>query len=288
MKVNIITPQGYCRGVEKALKILDEAIDNPNTLKPIYLLGEIIHNKHVINDYINKGVIVLNDKTKTKLELLDEINEGTVVFSAHGVSDSVYQKAKEKKLNIIDATCPNVLIVHEKIKKYLNSSYDCIYIGTLNHPECEGILGISDKINFISNINDVDKLNIRNSKIYVTNQTTLSLYDLKNIFDKIKDKYPNAIIEDKICNATTIRQQAVATQEKVDLCIVVGDLLSSNTKKLAKVASDICNIKTILCEDLTSLDKDKLKNCSNLSITSGASTPSYIVDEIIEYIKNIR
>lgn len=285
MKINVLSPQGYCGGVKHAIDIVNRVINDPNTIKPIYLLGQIIHNEHVINDIKNKGVIVLEGKSK--LELLDSIDFGTIIFSAHGVAPIIYEKAKEKGLNIVDATCSNVLIVHRKIKEYLNLNYDVIYIGSPNHPESEGVLGISNKIHFISNINEINNLNIKNENIYITNQTTLSMFDIKEYFDLLKEKYPTSIIEDKICRATTVRQEAVAYQEKVDLCIVVGDKKSSNSKKLAKVSTEIAKIKTIFCEDLESLDKKELIGINSVSITSGASTPDHITNEIIEYLKTL-
>lgn len=285
MKINKIEPQGYCKGVIRALKLCEDAIKDKNTPRPIYLLGSIIHNSFVVEDLKKKGVILLEDPKKSKIELLNEVNKGTVIFSAHGVSPDIYDKANEKGLNVIDATCGYVLVVHNKIKEYLNNGYTCIYIGTKNHPEALGVLGISSSIIFINNIDDIKNLNINNDKIYATNQTTLSKYDLKDIFVELKNKYPNIIIDDKICNATTIRQEAILNQENVDLCIVVGDTNSSNTKKLYKVSKEIRGINTILCEDLKSLDKSKLEGINSISITSGASTPSYIVDEIIEYLK---
>lgn len=284
MIVNKIIPQGYCGGVVHALKCATNAI-NDNSVKPIYMLGEIIHNTHVIKDLENLGIITIEDKTKTRLELLDLIDSGTVIFSAHGVSPKVYEKAKNKKLNIIDATCPNVLIIHDKISSYLSKDYTCLYIGTKGHPECDGVLGISDKIIPIYSYQDILDLNILNDKIYVTNQTTLSIFDIENILNKIKEKYPNSIIDDKICNASTIRQQALANQPDADLCIIVGDNKSSNTKKLYKVSSEIRKIKTVLIEDLSKLDKSILENVKVVNISSGASTPGYIVDEIIEYLK---
>ena len=287
MIIRKINPQGYCNGVKRALNIVSNALEDKNVKRPIYLLGQIIHNKHVVKDFIDKGAIVVEDKTKSRLELLDSINEGTVIFSAHGVSPLVYKKAKEKGLNIIDATCGYVLIVHKKIEDYLNKGFDVIYIGTKNHPEVEGVLGISNKIHFISNLEQINDLNITNDKIYCTNQTTLSQYDIIDIFNLLKKKYPNILIDDKICDATTVRQKAMKEQEKADLCIVVGDSASSNTKKLYKVSSELAGIKTILCEDLKSLDKNELKNVKTVNISSGASTPDYIVDEIINYLISI-
>ena len=287
MIIRKIEPQGYCNGVKRALNIVNKTLEDKNIKRPIYLLGQIIHNKHVVNEFIKKGVIVIEDKNKTRLELLDEINEGTVIFSAHGVSPLVYKKAKEKGLNIVDATCGYVQVIQKKIENHLNDGYDVIYIGTKKHPEVEGVLGISDKIHFVSSILDIDSLNIKNNNIYCTNQTTLSIFDINDIFSKLKTKYPNIKIDDKICDATTVRQMAMLNQEKADLCIVVGDPQSSNTKKLFNVSNELAKVKTILCEDLNTLDKSELKNIKSVNISSGASTPSYIVDEIIDYLKTI-
>lgn len=285
IKIYKITPQGYCNGVKRALAIVEKALKNPQTPRPIYLLGHIIHNKHVVDELKEKGVLLMEDKQKTRAELLDLIPSGSVVFSAHGVSPAVYQKAKDKGLNIIDATCGNVLVIHQKMKQYLEMGYECIYIGTKHHPECEAVLQISDKIHFISSKEDIQGLKINTNRLYATNQTTLSKFDVQDIFRTLKKVYPSILIDDKICDATTVRQMAMATQEKVDLCIVVGDSSSSNTKKLAFVSQTIAGIKTTLCEDLNTLDKSLLKNVSSVSISSGASTPDSIVEEIIEYIQ---
>lgn len=287
IKVHRITPQGYCNGVQHALKIVRQTLDNPNTVKPIYLLGQIIHNRYVVDELKEKGIIVLEDNTKTRLELLRTISKGSVIFSAHGVSPEVYQLAKEKKLNIIDSTCPNVLIVHNRIQSYLDKGYECIYIGTKNHPECEGVLGISKQIHFISSLSDIEQIHFTHDKIYATNQTTLSMYDIAKYFQRLKEKFPTIVIDDKICNATTIRQEAMAKQEKVDLCIVVGDSSSSNTKKLVQVSQNIAKIPTILCESVASLKPEFFEGVQSVSISSGASTPSRLVDEIIEYIHKL-
>ena len=284
MIINKIEPQGFCQGVKIAINIVKETLKKENK---VYLLGEIIHNKDVINDLNNIGAITIPSNNKTRLELLDEIDSGTVIFSAHGVSPKVYEKAKNKNLNIVDATCPMVLLIHKNITEKLKNGYDVIYIGTKNHPEVEGVIGISSSIHFISNMDELNELKINNDKIYATNQTTLSIYDIKNIYDKLKDKYPNITIDNKICNATTIRQEAIKNQPKADLCIIVGDRLSSNTKKLVKVSEEYTNIKTIQCENLSSLDKSYLNNINVVNISSGASTPDYVVNEIIEYIKGL-
>ncbi len=285
MIINKIEPQGFCGGVKNAIDIAKKAIKNENNIKPIYLLGSLIHNEHVMRSLEDLGLILIDDKNKTRLELLDEIKSGSVIFSAHGVSDKVYLKAKEKKLNIIDATCPFVKIVHNNIKKYLNLGYDIIYIGTKGHPECEGVLGISDKIKLITNKIDALNYQNKNDNIYLSTQTTLSIYEIDEIINIFKNKFKNIIIDNKICNATTVRQEAIYNAKKTDLFIIVGDQKSSNTKKLYNIAKEKFN--AIMINDKNDLDINLLKNINEISITSGASTPSYLVDEIIEFINKI-
>lgn len=284
MIINKVEPQGFCNGVKYALRLVQKAINDPEVEKPIYLLGNLIHNHFVMDDLKKQGVKII-DNNKTRLEMLDDIDEGTVVFSAHGVSPKVYEKAKSKGLNIIDATCPNVLIIHNRIKTYLEQDYLIIYIGSKKHPECEGVLDISDNINLITSILDIDNLEIKNQNIYITNQTTLSKFELQAIYDKLQLKYPNAIIDNKICNATTLRQEAVMNIKDSKLCIVVGDKTSSNSNKLVSVASTK-GLESILIDDYNDLTKLDLSNFDSISITSGASTPSFVVDEVIKYLNN--
>ena len=286
MIVYKLEPQGFCKGVENAIKLAKNSISDPNIKKPIYMLGALIHNQHIINELKDLGIIIIDEKNKTRLELLDLIksNLGTIIISAHGASSLVFEKAKAKGFGVLDATCPYVSLVHNKVNKHLKDGYDIIYIGTKNHPECEGVIG-NNNINLITNIDDIDSLNIKNDKIYVTNQTTLSIYEINNIYNKIKEKYPNAIIDDKICMATTERQKAVYESPNVDLCIIIGDLRSSNTKKLEEVARKK-GLNTLLVDSLDDLKNKLPNNIKSVSITSGASTPSFITNEIIEYLKN--
>ena len=284
MIINKIEPQGFCNGVKYALRLVEKAINDPNIEKPIYLLGNLIHNHYAIEDLKAKGVKVINNKP-TRLEMLDEINEGTVIFSAHGVSPLVYEKAKNKGLSYIDATCPNVLIIHSRIKSYLEKGYSIIYIGTKKHPECEGVLDINSSINLVTTSSDIDYLDISNKYIYITNQTTLSKYELQDIYDKLKNKYPNSIIDNKICDATTLRQQAIMNIKDCELCIVVGDKSSSNSNKLVDVAKSN-GLEAILVDNYSELKKIDLNNINSIAVTSGASTPSYVVDDVIKYLDN--
>lgn len=285
MHVNVIKYQGFCQGVIKALDLVYKTIENPETPKPIYLLGRIIHNDFVVDKIRNLGVIILEDKSKSRYELLSNIDKGTVIFSAHGVEPKVYELALNKGLNIIDASCTYVLKTQNNIKKHLALNYDVIYIGTHNHPESEAVMGISDKINLITCLDDISKLNINNELIYATNQTTLSSYDLIEFKNLLFKKYPNLIYDDKICGATTIRQKAIIEQPLADLCIVVGDKFSSNTKKLVSVSENVSKIKTIHITDLSDLDINVLKNIKSVNVTSGASTPKEITDEVIDFLR---
>ncbi len=283
MIINKIEPQGFCGGVKRAIDIATKVVNDTSTLRPIYMLGSLIHNEHIINEFKNKGVIVLDDKL-SKEEMVSSISSGTVIISAHGISPTIYNMAKTKGLNIIDTTCPYVELVHKNITNAIKDDKEIIYIGTNNHPEVKGVLGISDKIHLVTNELDIKNLKLNTLNPYVTNQTTLSIYDINDYYDLIKSIYPNAYLDNKICNATTERQKAVIEQKPTDLCIIVGDKKSSNTKKLVSV-SESAGIKTILIDSVNDLKDYKLDNINTISISSGASTPSYLVDEIINYLK---
>lgn len=286
MKVIRLEPQGYCNGVKNALATAYNALASSSYPRPIYLLGSIIHNQIVINDFIKKGAILLEKEGASKEELLDTISKGTIIISAHGVSDAIYTKAKQKGLEIIDTTCGKVKLIQKQMREPLLEGYTCLYVGTKRHPECEGILGISSSIQLIESVADVSRLKLNADKIYVSNQTTLSIYETEKIYALLKEKFPQAKIENSICNATTIRQMACYNQALVDLCLVIGDKKSSNTKKLA-IASESVGIYTILVESLDQVKQLDFSKIKTISVTSGASTPPSIVEEIIEYLKRV-
>ncbi len=285
MKINKIEPQGFCGGVKRAINIVNEILSDDKIKEPIYMLGSLIHNKFITDEFKEKGIIILDDKL-TKEQMLEKIDYGTIIISAHGVAPKIKKIALDKGLNIVDTTCPYVELIHKNIISAINNKKDVIYIGSKGHPEAIGVLGIDEKINLITSLGDLKNLKLKSTAPYVTNQTTLSIYDIDEFYNEIKEKYPNAIIDNKICMATTKRQEAIYNQEKVDLCIIVGDEKSSNTKKL-KDAAIKCGINTILVSSLDEIKKSSLdfKNLKSISISSGASTPGYLVDEIIDYLK---
>lgn len=278
MIINRISPQGFCGGVINAIKKATSL--NTNN---VFCLGPLIHNKIMINLLLEKGVQTINKPGATRLELLDLVpNNSTIIISAHGASPLVFLKARDKKLNIIDATCPFVYKTHEEINKYLNMGYDIYYIGTKGHAEAEGAIGISNKIKLISDLNDIDSIDFKDNS-FIINQTTMSIYDIEDFHKKILQKNKNVIISNTICNATTLRQKAVIDAPICDLFIIVGDTLSSNTKKLYNIASK--KQKSIMINSKDDLINFDFKNISKVNITSGASTPEFVVDEIIEYLE---
>lgn len=285
--VKDLRPRGYCHGVVRALQIVKKVINDETYPRPIYILGLIVHNKKITEAFKHYGVISLEDTSKTRLELLDQISTGTVIFTAHGVSDLVIKKAKEKKLTYLNATCKDVDKVHLAVKEKLDEGYEVCYIGHKNHPEPEGVLGISSDITFLET--KIDALNFNkkdeSKKLFVTNQTTLSRYDIDEVLDVLKIKYPELLFDDDICDATTKRQQAVINQEDSDLLIVIGDSLSSNSNKLAFVSEHNRNIKSIRIESIEDIKLEWLNDINIVSVTSGASTPTKVTNEVIEFLR---
>ena len=282
MSVIPVKYKGYCQGVVLAISIaLKTKKEHPN--EKITILGMLVHNTHVVNKLKEEGIEVIEDKTKSRLELLDLVNEGIVIFTAHGVSDKVRKKAKEKGLIIVDATCPDVKKTYDIIKENINK-HDIIYIGKKNHPESEGIIESFENIHFVTSIEDIKDLNDLHNPL-VTNQTTLSILDTKKIIDGIKEKYSEAIINEEICNATRLRQEAILNLKDIDTLIVVGDKSSNNTKQLYNIARDI-NIENVyFLDSALDLNKEMLESKKNIAITSGSSTPNSVTNQVIETIK---
>jgi 4-hydroxy-3-methylbut-2-enyl diphosphate reductase len=289
MKVIDLTPRGYCHGVLNAMAIVKKVIKTESYPRPIYVLGQIVHNQKITKAFEEHGVISLDQKGKTRLEMLEQVDHGTVIFTAHGISDKVIERAKEKGLTYLNATCRDVLKVHKAVKQKLEEGYQVIYIGHRNHPEPEAILDIDPSILFVEHEKDAMLFpNDLGEKIFVTNQTTLSLYDIKSVLSIIETKYPTYIFDNEICNATTIRQQAVIDQEKVDLMLVVGDQKSSNSNKLAEVSRKSKDIPSYLIGGVEDINLDWLNGIDSVSVTSGASTPTIVTEEVISFLKQYK
>lgn len=283
MEVKGIIPRGYCKGVVRAIKLAKEAKDVPS---PISILGMIVHNQYIVNALKELGIQTIDQKGKTRLELLDMINEGTVIITAHGASDEVFLKAKEKGLHIIDASCLDVIKSHQLIKDRLKEGYEILYIGKKGHPEAEGVLALNkDRIHLIQTKKDIDDLN-RDNKYMMTNQTTMSLYDVYDLCEYAKTKLNQVHIEKETCTATKIRQEAIASlEDDIDIVFIVGDPHSNNTKKLAMIAEEKAKKEVYMIESIEDLDISVLKGKKKAAVSSGASTPTYLTNQIIQYLK---
>lgn len=284
MIVNEIRPQGFCHGVARALNTVKKAIFDENVKKPLYILGLIVHNKKIKEALEHYGVISFDEPNMTRLKMVEKINDGTVILSAHGTSPLVKERLKEKNIPFIDTTCIDVNKVHQQI---LNNKdeYEIVYIGKKNHPEVEGVLGLFEDITLISSLDDVKTFKKKTTKpLYVTNQTTLSLFEVLKVVSELKKNH-DLIFNSDICMATTKRQGAVIKQPKADLLFVVGDNYSSNTNKLKEVSIKQAKTKTYLVESISDIDPSWLKNVKTVNVTSGASTPRAITKEVVNYLK---
>lgn len=288
MEIIKITPRGYCYGVVDAMVIARNASLDKSLPRPIYILGMIVHNKHVTDAFESDGIITLDGPNR--LKILEQIDEGTVIFTAHGVSPEVKRRAKEKGLVCIDATCPDVDNTHQLIRDVKSNGYHVIYIGKKGHPEPEGAVGVApDIVHLVQTLDDIDALPeaLMNQKLIVTNQTTMSQWDVKHLIDELKVKYPHIEVHEEICLATQVRQEAVATQaNQADLLIVVGDPKSNNSNRLAQVSKEIAHTNAYRIADLSELKLEWLQDIESVAVTAGASTPTPIVKEVIDYIKN--
>lgn len=285
MEIKRVVPSGYCKGVVNAINIVKKTKEEyPN--ENIYILGMIVHNSYVSKQMEDLGVITLEDPNLSKEELLDTIEKGVVIFTAHGISDKIKQKALDKGLICVDASCVDVLKNKDLIKSYLDKGYDVVYFGKKKHPEAEAILSLSDNIHFVSNISDIDNLNISNDKLFITNQTTMSYLEVEDMLKLIKNKYPTCIIQKEICNATSSRQLAITNIKDGDVLYVVGDVKSNNTNKLKEIGSKYFK-KVFLISNYKEINKKDLVNENKIYVTAGASTPPILIDEVIDYLSKL-
>ena len=289
MEVIKISPRGYCYGVVDALQMVRQVAKDPTNPRPIYVIGQIVHNRHAIEELTNLGVITLDGQDR--VSILDQVNEGTVIFTAHGVSPLVKRRARERGLHCIDATCPDVTVTHDLVRELAAAGYYILYIGKKGHPEPEGVLGeVPGRISLVENEADVDALMLtpeQEQKLAVATQTTLSQWDTRRVIEYIKAKYPYAEVHIDICAATQTRQEAVVAQAKgADLTIVVGDPRSNNTNRLVQVSEELAGVPAVRIEDLSQLNIEWLKGKNRIAVTAGASTPSQLTREVIRFIEH--
>ena len=275
MKVYLGVPRGFCAGVVRAIDIVELALKKFGP--PVYVKHQIVHNPHVVNDLENKGAITVAN--------VEDIPSGSrVVFSAHGSSPQDFIKAKSLELNVIDATCPLVIRVHNEAKKYHKDGRKIILVGHKGHQEVMGTMGQTD----MELIDDRDIFTPPDwdskTPVAVITQTTLSVDDTEQSINNISEKFGDVIVRNDLCYATTNRQMAVKKiSEFVDMFLVIGADNSSNCNRLREVAEKK-GLRSYLINSLDDLDLSWLKNVNNVGITSGASTPENLVNEIVHFL----
>lgn len=285
MEVIKVAPRGYCKGVVRAINMAKECAKTYPDQR-ISVLGMLVHNTYVMEALKELGIQMIDDKTKTREALLDEIPDGVVIFTAHGISPQAVQKAKEKGLICIDASCPDVLKTQNIVKEKLAQGYEVIYIGKEQHPEAEAVCALSSHIHFIDQSEKLPDLH--GKPVFVTNQTTMSMFDLRHMFEDIKARYPDAVFSEEICNATRVRQEAVANLQGqgVDVLYVVGDASSNNSNRLAQIAKEHGIPHVYLIDDVNDIQEEQLAHVQKVAITAGASTPTYLTNQVIAYLSD--
>ena len=282
MRVVLAQPRGFCAGVERAIEIVERAIDKYGP--PIYVRHEIVHNRHVVERLRAKGAAFVDE--------IDEIPPGAVtIFSAHGVASAIEQRAGERGLPVIDATCPLVSKVHIEGQRYANQGREIVLIGHAGHPEIEGTMGrINGRVHLISQPEEVARLKVADpDKLAFITQTTLSVDDTRAVIDALKERFPTIVGPDTkdICYATQNRQRAARELARmVDVVLVVGAPNSSNSNRLREIAAE-SGVASYLIEDACALDPNWVKDASGVGITAGASAPAELVEELIARLREI-
>ena len=277
MQVILAQPRGFCAGVVRAIKIVERALETYGTT--VYVLHEIVHNHHVVEDLKHQGA--------SFIETLDEVPRGAVtIFSAHGVSTAVVKEAEKRNLRVIDATCPLVTKVHLQAQRYSHQGFEVIIIGHPGHPEVEATRGwVEGSVYVLSRKDEVEKLSVKNPDrlAYVT-QTTLSLDDTRGVIDALKKRWYNIQGPElsDICYATQSRQNAVRQLAKdIDLLLVVGARNSSNSNRLREVGEQ-SGLPAYLIEDMNELNPGWFAHRTRVGITAGTSAPEAMVERVLE------
>ena len=282
MDVLLANPRGFCAGVERAIEIVERALQQYGA--PIYVRHEIVHNKYVVDDLRRKGAVFVEE--------LDEIPAGaTVIFSAHGVSKAVRSDAEARGLKVFDATCPLVTKVHVEVSKMLRDGYEIVMIGHRGHPEAEGTMGqASSGMHLVETVEDVARLDTRDgAKLAYVTQTTLSVDDARAIVAALKARFPqiHGPKKDDICYATQNRQDAVKFMTpRCDVVIVVGSPNSSNSNRLREVAENM-GAQAYMVDTAADLRPEWVAGKRRVGVSAGASAPEVLVDELVARLKSL-
>jgi len=282
MDVLLANPRGFCAGVERAIEIVERALEQRGA--PIYVRHEIVHNRFVVDDLKKKGAVFVEE--------LDEVPRGsTVIFSAHGVSKEIRRDAEARGLRVFDATCPLVTKVHVEVSKMLRDGYQIVMIGHRGHPEAEGTMGQSDAgMHLVESVEDVARLEVPDpAKIAYVTQTTLSVDDAAKIVAALRARFPSirGPKRDDICYATQNRQDAVKFMApRCDVVIVVGSPNSSNSNRLREVAQNM-GVEAYMVDNAENLRPEWIAGKARIGVTAGASAPEVLVNELIERLQQL-
>ena len=280
MRVLLASPRGFCAGVDRAIEIVEQALARYGP--PVYVRHEIVHNRHVVETLRGKGAIFVDEP--------EQVPPGSLlVFSAHGVSPAVREAAAKQGLRSIDATCPLVTKVHKEAQRFAREPREIVLVGHAGHVEVEGTLGQApDKMHLVQTVNDVEKLEVRDpTRLAVLTQTTLSVDDTRDVLEALRRRFPEIVLpkRDDICYATQNRQNAVRElTREVDLVLVVGAPTSSNSNRLAELASK-SGLPSHLVEDADDIDPAWLEGVRSVGVTAGASAPEFLVEQVLERLR---
>ncbi len=280
-KVILAKPRGYCAGVAMAVETVERALKRHGA--PLYVFHEIVHNRHVVHDFTSRGVRFVQS--------VDEVPPGSkLIFSAHGIAPAVWQQAKERGINlVIDATCPLVEKVHREVRKFAALGYCIILVGHEKHDEIEGTKGEApERISIVANVAEAQAVEVANpNRVVVLTQTTLSLDDTREVVQILRERFPLMVTPAKedICYATQNRQDAVKQlAREVELVLVVGSSNSENSNQLCRVAR-AQGAKAYLIDDHRGIDVAGLTDIRRVGITSGASVPEQLVQDVVDFFK---
>jgi len=284
MRVIIAKPRGFCAGVDRAIDIVEKALEQYGP--PIYVRHAIVHNKRVVDSLKDKGVVFV--------EKIDEIEDenARVIFSAHGVSPAVFEESKIRGLRVVDAVCPLVTKVHNEVRSYADMGYTIVLIGHRNHVEVIGTSGEApDRVVVVETVKEVQNLEIENpDKVAYVTQTTLSVDDTKEMVKALRKRFPSIVSPSKldICYATQNRQDAVKELAKqAEVILIMGSPESSNSNRLVEVAKSHGVSNSYLIEGPDSIEEKMLSGHSIVGLSSGASTPEFVVSEVIDKLKKL-
>jgi 4-hydroxy-3-methylbut-2-enyl diphosphate reductase len=285
MDILLANPRGFCAGVDRAISIVERALDIFNP--PIYVRHEVVHNKYVVNGLKDRGAVFVE-------ELHQVPDDSIVIFSAHGVSQAVRAEAKRRDLKVFDATCPLVTKVHMEVTRASRRGTECILIGHQGHPEVEGTMGQYDNaeggIYLVETPEDVAVLEVKDaSNLFYCSQTTLSVDDTADVIDALRAKFPeiDGPRKDDICYATQNRQDAVRDlADKADVLLVVGAKNSSNSNRLRELAEKM-GTTAYLIDDASCVDESWFANVNSVGVTAGASAPEVLVQQVISRLKEL-